>query len=81
MTLKWNKRCHVCKYINMPDVCSSCVWLDQEDFMCDNFDAVETIEILPTDDMWICPNCGLEVHTDYDRCVRCGERREDGEEE
>ena len=28
--------------------------------------------------MWLCPECGLEVHSDYDRCVRCGwERRAD----
>ena len=27
--------------------------------------------------MWLCPECGLAVHSDYDRCVRCGhERRE-----
>ena len=22
--------------------------------------------------MWTCPKCGLEVHSDFDRCVRCG---------
>lgn len=22
--------------------------------------------------MWICPVCGLEVHSDFSRCVRCG---------
>lgn len=22
--------------------------------------------------MWICPECGLEVHSDFRRCVRCG---------
>lgn len=22
--------------------------------------------------MWICPECGLEVHSDFVRCVRCG---------
>lgn len=28
--------------------------------------------------MWLCPECGLAVHSDYDRCVRCGwERRTD----
>lgn len=33
------------------------------------------------DCMWVCPNCGLNVHVDYDRCVRCGAKmlREDGE--
>ena len=28
--------------------------------------------------MWLCPECGLAVHSDYTRCVRCGwERRTD----
>lgn len=22
--------------------------------------------------LWICPECGLEVHSDFTRCVRCG---------
>lgn len=25
--------------------------------------------------MWICPECGLEVHSDFARCVRCGWER------
>jgi len=25
--------------------------------------------------MWICPECGLEVHSDFVRCVRCGWER------
>ena len=29
--------------------------------------------------MWLCPECGLAVHSDYTRCVRCGwERRTNG---
>ena len=27
--------------------------------------------------MWICPECGLDVHSDFDRCVRCGYERAD----
>lgn len=27
--------------------------------------------------MWICPECGLEVHSDFNRCIRCGYERED----
>ena len=27
--------------------------------------------------MWICPKCGLDVHSDFDRCVRCGYERAD----
>lgn len=28
--------------------------------------------------MWLCPECGLAVHSDYTSCVRCGwERRTD----
>ena len=26
--------------------------------------------------MWLCPECGLEVHSDFERCVRCGHERE-----
>ena len=43
--------------------------------------AADVVEIKKPDHgyMWICPKCGLEVHSDYDRCVRCGwERRADG---
>ena len=25
--------------------------------------------------MWICPTCGLIVHSDFDKCVRCGHER------
>lgn len=25
--------------------------------------------------MWICPHCGLVVHSDYGKCVRCGYER------
>lgn len=27
--------------------------------------------------MWICPDCGLVVHSDFKKCVRCGHKRED----
>ena len=27
--------------------------------------------------MWICPDCGLVVHSDYKKCVRCGHEKED----
>lgn len=38
--------------------------------------AIEALQEQSRDCMWVCPNCGLDVHVDYDRCVRCGERRE-----
>lgn len=25
--------------------------------------------------MWLCPKCGLPVHSDYEKCVRCGYER------
>lgn len=25
--------------------------------------------------MWICPKCGIEVHSDFERCVCCGNER------
>ena len=28
--------------------------------------------------MWLCPKCGLPVHSDYTKCVRCGHNREKG---
>lgn len=31
--------------------------------------------------MWICPECGLEVHSDFSRCVRCGWDRPSAEPE
>lgn len=31
--------------------------------------------------MWICPECGLEVHSDFRRCVRCGWDRPSAEPE
>ena len=31
--------------------------------------------------MWTCPECGLEVHSDFGKCPRCGaERRGDSDE-
>lgn len=27
--------------------------------------------------MWICPDCGLMVHSDFEKCVRCGHKREE----
>ena len=27
--------------------------------------------------MWICPKCGLDVHSDYGGCIRCGWMRDD----
>ena len=38
--------------------------------------AIEALQEQSRGCMWVCPNCGLDVHVDYDRCVRCGERRE-----
>ena len=26
--------------------------------------------------MWICPQCGLDVHSDYGGCIRCGYMRD-----
>ena len=28
--------------------------------------------------MWLCPKCGLPIHSDYTKCVRCGHNREKG---
>lgn len=25
--------------------------------------------------MWLCPTCGLVIHSDYKKCVRCGYER------
>lgn len=25
--------------------------------------------------IWLCPRCGTEIHSDFDRCVRCGYER------
>lgn len=25
--------------------------------------------------MWLCPHCGLPVHSDFEECLRCGEER------
>ena len=27
--------------------------------------------------MWICPECGLDVHSDFKECPRCGYARDD----
>ena len=27
--------------------------------------------------MWLCPKCGLGVHSDFAVCVRCGHKREE----
>ena len=27
--------------------------------------------------MWLCPECGLSVHSDFAKCVRCGHERHD----
>lgn len=35
-------------------------------------DAIRNGKPLPKGHMRICPQCGLEVHTDFDSCPRCG---------
>lgn len=29
--------------------------------------------------MLVCPNCGLDVHSDFESCPRCGEKMKVGE--
>ena len=29
--------------------------------------------------MWLCPSCGLAIHSDYNKCVRCGNKRPSAE--
>ena len=31
--------------------------------------------------MWLCPRCGLALHSDFDECVRCGNKRPSAEPE
>lgn len=55
------------------------------------YDIPSKIEYLPSAEperkkpdhgyMWICPECGLEVHSDFRRCVRCGWDRPSAEPE
>lgn len=26
--------------------------------------------------MWLCPHCGLPVHSDFEECLRCGMKRQ-----
>ena len=32
------------------------------------------IENIKNEKMLVCPNCGLDVHSDFKNCPRCGER-------
>lgn len=49
--------------------------------------AIRVIEALPAVKpekpdhgyMWMCPECGLEVHSDFESCVRCGWERTEQE--
>lgn len=53
-------------------------WIDQKE-------ALDTLRNMPsahpykTDHgfIWLCPECGLEVHSDFQKCVRCGHERAD----
>ena len=65
------------------------ITMDNGDEYINYGDAVGEIEQLPpiqpepqykTDYgfMWLCPKCGLPVHSDYTKCVRCGHNREKG---
>ena len=27
--------------------------------------------------IWLCPECGLPVHSDYDECPRCGPKKDE----
>ena len=29
--------------------------------------------------MWLCPSCGLALHSDFDECIRCGNKRPSAE--
>ena len=31
--------------------------------------------------MWLCPHCGLPVHSDYEECLRCGIKRQSAQPE
>lgn len=63
--------CHGCMHPQMVGWCEDhCQMPEALDI------AIEALQEQSRDCMWVCPNCGLDVHVDYDRCVRCGERRE-----
>ena len=54
---------------------------DELESVINNVPTADVVKVRKPDHgyMWLCPECGLEVHSDYDRCVRCGwERRTDG---
>lgn len=45
-------------------------------FMADEYEAdTPQTEGLTHGYMWVCPKCGLDVHSDFATCVRCGEPR------
>lgn len=31
--------------------------------------------------MWLCPHCGLPVHSDFEECLRCGTKRQSAQPE
>lgn len=43
--------------------------------------AIEALEQEPKTHgyMLVCPNCGLDVHSDFESCPRCGARMKGGE--
>lgn len=73
-----NASCDDCLYYNQMEDCP-----DNED--CIIRQALEmSIEALAQEpgagEMLICPDCGLEVHSDFKTCPRCGARMAESEE-
>jgi rubrerythrin len=41
--------------------------------------AIKALEQEPRGEMLICPECGLDVHSDFKTCPRCGARMAESE--
>lgn len=91
---KQKEKCQECKYMYEREgekpKCFKPMAYDPEE--CETLDIIyddwcgvdiRELEYVPQRAMWICPNCGLEVHKDFKKCVRCGyalARMENGNE-
>lgn len=54
-------------------------WIDKAEKAFDNVSSANVVEIKSPEHgyMWICPECGLDSHSDFNKCPRCGWIRED----
>lgn len=71
----------ICKACSMEEDYHKCDGYPKTSTWCYKLVALRALPSAQTDYktghgyMWLCPACGLVVHSDYKKCVRCGYER------